>query len=44
VTPGKSVGTERELLAGVQAGERVVIAPPPALADGARVRVAENPR
>jgi multidrug efflux pump subunit AcrA (membrane-fusion protein) len=44
VTPGKSVGTERELLAGVQAGERVVIAPPPALADGARVRVAETPR
>jgi RND family efflux transporter MFP subunit len=44
VTLGKSVGTERELLAGVQAGERVVIAPPPALADGARVRVAETPR
>jgi RND family efflux transporter MFP subunit len=40
VTPGKPVGAEREVLAGLVAGERVVIAPPPSLGDGDRVRVA----
>ena len=44
VTLGKTVGTEREVLTGVKAGERVVVSPPPSLADGATVKVAENPR
>jgi RND family efflux transporter MFP subunit len=44
VTLGKTVGTEREVLTGVKAGERVVVSPPPSLADGAIVKVAENPR
>jgi RND family efflux transporter MFP subunit len=39
VTLGKTVGTEREVLTGVKAGERVVVSPPPSLADGAAVRV-----
>src|SRR5213078_1466414 len=29
VTPGQTVGTEREILKGLRAGERVVVAPPP---------------
>jgi len=41
VTLARTVGTEREVLAGVEAGERVVAAPPASLADGAAVRVAE---
>jgi RND family efflux transporter MFP subunit len=43
VTLGKTVGTEREVLTGVVAGERFVVAPPPSLADGDAVRVSESP-
>jgi len=42
VTPGQSVGPEREVLKGLRAGERVVVAPPPSLKDGASVRIAEK--
>ena len=42
VTPGQAAGDEREILKGVRAGERVVVAPPPSLKDGAAVRVAEK--
>jgi len=42
VTPGQSVGAEREVLKGLRAGERVVVAPPLSLKDGASVRVAEK--
>ena len=42
VTPGQAAGAEREILKGVRAGERVVVAPPPSLKDGAAVRVAEK--
>jgi len=38
VTLGKTVGAEREVLTGLTAGERVVVAPPPSLADGDAVR------
>jgi RND family efflux transporter MFP subunit len=44
VTLGQTVGPEREVLTGLQAGERVVIAPPPSLKDGDTVRVAEPGR
>jgi hypothetical protein len=36
------MGTEREIVKGLRAGERVVIAPPPSLKDGAAVRVADK--
>jgi hypothetical protein len=39
VTLGKTVGTERQVLTGVKAGERVVVSPPASLADGRTVRV-----
>jgi len=42
VTPGQTVGTEREILKGLRAGERVVVAPPASLKDGAAVRVADK--
>ena len=42
VTPGQAVGAEREIVKGLRAGERVVIAPPPSLKDGAAVRIAEK--
>jgi multidrug efflux pump subunit AcrA (membrane-fusion protein) len=41
VTTGKTVGTDREILTGLKAGEKVVVSPPPALGDGDRVRVAQ---
>jgi multidrug efflux pump subunit AcrA (membrane-fusion protein) len=44
VTLGQTIGTEREVLTGLKAGERVVVAPPASLQDGARVRVAEPAR
>jgi HlyD family secretion protein len=44
VTLGQAVGTEREVVAGLRAGERVVVAPPPTLKDGDAVRVAEAGR
>jgi multidrug efflux pump subunit AcrA (membrane-fusion protein) len=37
---GQPVGTEREILTGLKSGERVVVSPPPSLADGDAVRVA----
>jgi RND family efflux transporter MFP subunit len=40
VTVGKTAGTEREVLTGLKAGERVVVSPPPSLGDGHTVRVA----
>jgi RND family efflux transporter MFP subunit len=43
VTLGKTIGTEREVLTGIVAGERVVVAPPPSLSDGDAVRVSESP-
>ena len=42
VTPGQAAGAEREILKGVRAGERVVVAPSPSLKDGAAVRVADK--
>jgi len=42
ITPGKSVGAEREIVNGVRGGERVVVAPPPSLKDGAAVRLADK--
>ena len=42
VTPGQLVGSEREVLKGLRAGERVVLAPPPSLRDGAVVRIADR--
>jgi hypothetical protein len=44
VTLGQTVGPEREILTGLKPGERVVIAPPPSLKDGDRVRVTEPVR
>jgi multidrug efflux pump subunit AcrA (membrane-fusion protein) len=41
VTLGRTVGAEREAVAGLKTGERVVAAPPASLTDGAAVRVAE---
>jgi RND family efflux transporter MFP subunit len=42
VTLGQAVGTEREIVRGLRAGERVVVAPAPTLKDGDAVRVAEK--
>jgi RND family efflux transporter MFP subunit len=42
VTPGQAVGAEREILTGLRAGERVVVAPPPSLKNGDTVRVTDN--
>jgi RND family efflux transporter MFP subunit len=42
VRVGKTVGTEREILEGVRAGERVVVAPPASLQDGSAVRVSDK--
>jgi RND family efflux transporter MFP subunit len=42
VTPGQALGAEREILKGLRPGERVVVAPPATLKDGAAVRVAEK--
>ena len=42
VTPGQTVGTDREVVSGLRAGERVVVAPPPSLKNGATVRVADK--
>jgi RND family efflux transporter MFP subunit len=44
VTVGQAVGADREILGGLRPGERVVVAPPPGLKDGAAVRVAEGPK
>ena len=42
VTPGQAMGADREIVKGLRAGERVVVAPPPSLKDGAAVRVADR--
>jgi RND family efflux transporter MFP subunit len=42
VAPGQTVGADREIVKGLRAGERVVIAPPPSLKDGAAVRVSDK--
>jgi RND family efflux transporter MFP subunit len=39
VTLGEEQGDSREILSGLTAGERLVIAPPPLLADGGRVAI-----
>ena len=44
VTPGQTVGGDREIVRGLQAGEHVVVSPPASLADGAAVRAAEPAR
>jgi RND family efflux transporter MFP subunit len=44
VTLGRAIGAEREILTGLRAGERVVVAPAPSLEDGDAVRVGEGPR
>jgi RND family efflux transporter MFP subunit len=44
VTLGQAVGAEREIVKGLRAGERVVVAPAPSLKDGDAVRVAESSR
>jgi RND family efflux transporter MFP subunit len=38
VTLGEKVGSERQVLSGVRAGERVVVSPPEALRDGSAVK------
>jgi RND family efflux transporter MFP subunit len=44
VSVGQTVGGDREILGGLRPGERVVVAPPPGLKDGAAVRIAEGSR
>ena len=44
VTLGQTVGGERQVLSGLRAGERVVLAPPEALKDGDAVKLAEGGR
>ena len=44
VTLGRTVGVDREVSSGLTAGERVVLSPPPALADGAAVKIADGGR
>jgi RND family efflux transporter MFP subunit len=44
VTLGKTTGADREVLSGVTAGERVVVSPPPSLADGDRVTLTDATR
>jgi RND family efflux transporter MFP subunit len=41
VTPGRTLGSDREITAGLARGETVVVAPPKNLADGMRVREAK---
>jgi RND family efflux transporter MFP subunit len=42
VTLGQDLGGQRHVLAGLREGERVVLSPPPSLADGDRVRLART--
>jgi RND family efflux transporter MFP subunit len=44
VTLGTTTGTDREVLSGLTAGERVVVSPPPSLADGDRVTLSDATR
>lgn len=42
VTLGETVGTQRQVLSGLRAGERTVLSPPASLQDGQPVKLAEN--
>jgi RND family efflux transporter MFP subunit len=42
VTPGQTFGVDRQVLSGLRPGERVVVAPPESLRDGAPVRPTEG--
>ena len=44
VTLGATTGSDREVLSGLTAGERVVVSPPPSLADGDRVTLSDATR
>lgn len=41
VTTGRELGDQREILSGLTVGQRVVLGPAPALADGAKIQVQE---
>jgi membrane fusion protein (multidrug efflux system) len=41
VTLGEARGNRREILSGLAAGEQLIVAPPPLLSDGGRVRIQE---
>ena len=42
VKPGRALGDDRQVLSGLAAGDTVVLDPPAALADGGKVRVADD--
>jgi RND family efflux transporter MFP subunit len=42
VTPGQTLGTDRQVLSGLRPGERVVVSPPDSLRDGAPVKLSEG--
>jgi RND family efflux transporter MFP subunit len=42
VTPGQTLGADRQVLSGLRPGERVVVSPPDSLQDGSAVRLAEG--
>ena len=42
VKPGRALGDDRQVLSGLAAGDTVVLDPPAALADGSKVRVADD--
>jgi multidrug efflux pump subunit AcrA (membrane-fusion protein) len=44
VTLGATTAADREVLSGLTAGERVVVSPPPSLADGDRVTLTDATR
>jgi hypothetical protein len=44
VTLGESHDDQREVLSGLTAGERIIMAPPPLVADGRRVAIQEAAR
>jgi len=41
ITPGETRGGQREVLSGLTAGEKIIVAPTPLLADGRRVAILE---
>ncbi len=43
IQPGTALGTDRQVLSGLSAGERVVLDPPASLQDGDRVQVVTSP-
>jgi hypothetical protein len=42
VKPGRALGDDRQVLSGLSPGDTVVLDPPAALADGSKVRVADD--